>query len=133
MQEKQPAFSAYQSTLQTLPNATPTKVLFQTEEFDTAGNFASSIFTAPVSGYYQINSCVTLNAAPTVFVIEIYVQGVPYKRNAYEAGDTAANASSLVYMLAGNSLEIYVIVTGTPNTVATSTDTWVNGYLVRQA
>jgi len=132
MQEKPPAFSAYQSTPQALPNVTPTKVLFQTEEFDTAGNFASSIFTAPVSGYYQINSCVTLDSAPTAFVITIRVQGNPYKQNAYEAGDRAASASSLVYMLAGNSLEIYVTVAGTPNTVATSTDTWVNGYLVRQ-
>ena len=132
MQEKPPAFSAYQSTLQTLPNVTPTKVLFQTEEFDTAGNFASSVFTAPVAGYYQINSCVTLDTAPTAFTLAIYVQGVLYKQCSYEAGDRAANASSLVKLLAGNSLEIYVTVAGTPNTVATSTDTWVNGYLVRQ-
>ena len=41
-----PAFSAYAAAiLQTIPNATLTKVLFQTEEFDTNSNYASSRFT----------------------------------------------------------------------------------------
>jgi hypothetical protein len=133
MTEKQPAFSAYQSTPQALPNAVPTKVLFQTEEFDTASCFSSSAFVAPVNGYYQINSVVTLDAAPTTtFVLVLRIQGNPYKQCAYEANDRTTSAAALVYLAQGNSLEVYVTVNGTPNTVATSTDTWINGYLVRQ-
>jgi len=50
-----PAFSAYKSASQTLPYNTLTKVTFNTEEFDTNNNFASSTFTPTVAGYYQIN------------------------------------------------------------------------------
>ena len=54
-----PAFSAYQSTQQTgISSATFTKVNFQTEEFDTNSNFASSTFTPTIAGYYQINSVI---------------------------------------------------------------------------
>jgi len=50
-----PAFSAYKSATQTLAYNTLTKVTFNTEEFDTNNNFASSTFTPTVAGYYQIN------------------------------------------------------------------------------
>ena len=50
-----PAFSAYQSTLQSFSSNTVTKVLFQTEEYDTNSNFASSRFTPTVAGYYQLS------------------------------------------------------------------------------
>ena len=51
-----PAFSAYKSGNQTITYNTVTKVTFDTEEFDTNNNFASSTFTPTVAGYYQINS-----------------------------------------------------------------------------
>ena len=51
-----PAFSAYKSANQTLAYNTLAKVTFDTEEFDTNGNFASSTFTPNVAGYYQINA-----------------------------------------------------------------------------
>ena len=51
-----PAFSAYKSGNQTITYNTLTKVTFDTEEFDTNNNFASSTFTPTVAGYYQINS-----------------------------------------------------------------------------
>jgi len=54
-----PAFSAYQSTQQTGIGVTvDTKILFQTELYDTNSNFASSRFTPTVAGYYQINASV---------------------------------------------------------------------------
>jgi hypothetical protein len=51
-----PAFSAYNSTSQTIPFNTVAKINFDTEEFDTNNNFASSRFTPTVAGYYQMNS-----------------------------------------------------------------------------
>lgn len=50
-----PAFSAYQSSAQTLSSGTITKIEFQTEEFDTDNCFDNAInyrFTPNVAGYY---------------------------------------------------------------------------------
>jgi hypothetical protein len=40
-----PAFSAYSTSNQSIPATTATKITFDTEEFDTNSNFASSRFT----------------------------------------------------------------------------------------
>jgi len=47
-----PIFSAYSSAGQTVSNNTITKILFDTENFDSNSNFASSRFTPTVAGYY---------------------------------------------------------------------------------
>jgi len=57
-----PAFSAYMSGDQSVPNVTLTKVLFNTEEFDTAGAYDTSgaRFTVPSGqgGKYLVNQCI---------------------------------------------------------------------------
>jgi hypothetical protein len=53
-----PAFSAIASAGTVTTTAANTKILFQTETFDTNNNFASSTFTPTVAGYYQINAMV---------------------------------------------------------------------------
>ena len=55
-----PAFSAYQSSAQTLSSNTATKLTFTTEEFDTNNNFASSTFTPTVAGYYLVTAGMVL-------------------------------------------------------------------------
>ena len=53
-----PAFSAYNSGTQTVSNTTATKLVCNTESFDTANAFDSTTnyrFTPQVAGYYQIN------------------------------------------------------------------------------
>jgi hypothetical protein len=50
-----PAFSCYPSTAQSVASSTNTKILLQTEIFDTNNNFESSAFTPTVAGYYQLN------------------------------------------------------------------------------
>jgi hypothetical protein len=55
-----PAFFAYANANQlTTAAATDTKVLFAAEDYDKGGDFANSEFTAPLSGLYQINVCIT--------------------------------------------------------------------------
>jgi hypothetical protein len=58
-----PAFSAYLADNQSISANTFTKVLFDTEEFDTNNNFASSRFTPTVAGYYQVNLMLYISAA----------------------------------------------------------------------
>tara|TARA_R110001632_G_scaffold225338_1_gene358313 strand:+ start:291 stop:950 length:660 start_codon:yes stop_codon:yes gene_type:complete len=51
-----PYFQVYKSADQVIANATFTTVTFETEQYDSGGNFASNTFTAPSAGYYFIYS-----------------------------------------------------------------------------
>jgi hypothetical protein len=74
-----PAFSAYNTSAQSITTATPTKVTLDTEVFDTNNNFASSRFTPTVAGYYQINGLIRVTGtAITGGIAEIYKNGSVY-------------------------------------------------------
>ncbi len=72
-----PAFSATNNSIQSISGSTYTKILFQTEVFDTNNNFASSTFTPTVAGYYQINATLYHNwgTAGSVAATLIYKNG----------------------------------------------------------
>ena len=96
-----PAFSAYKSGSQSLPANSYTKILFETEEFDTNNNFASSTFTPTVAGYYQINAAFQVGALFTSGNLAIYKNGSRYKQG-FSTGGVAGTtgvftANSLVY------------------------------------
>jgi hypothetical protein len=117
-----PAFSAYaDSTTQTLTGSVYNKILFQTEEFDTNSNFASSRFTPTVPGYYQINAQVLLPlAATTTAQIAVYKNGSNWKegdRQLLTGSTNAIDVSALVYLDGSTDYaEIYVAPSGSsPN------------------
>ena len=63
-----PAFSAERSSSQTFTQNTFTKVLCQTENFDTNSNYDNSTnyrFTPTVAGYYQFNGILTITSTST--------------------------------------------------------------------
>jgi hypothetical protein len=137
-----PAFSAYQSSAQTIANATATKITFTTEEFDTNNNFASSRFTPTVAGYYQINTSVCLS--PTVIAngayAIIYKNGLEYKAGNFggiiSGFGLAVTIASLVYCNGSTDyVEIYVFQNTTANaaSLANAAFTYFNGSLVRGA
>lgn len=69
------SFSAYNSGNVVTSGATPLKLTFDTEDFDTGGNFSSSTFTAPVTGKYLFTlglSC-GLDGTGTVNTFQAYV------------------------------------------------------------
>jgi hypothetical protein len=94
-----PAFSAYQSSAQTLATNTFTKLLFQTKEFDTNNNFASSTFTPTVAGYYQISGAISMGTTTSGIILSVYKNGAIYKTIQYPYGSStyAAGGSCLVY------------------------------------
>ena len=70
-----PTFSAYLAvTGGSVPNATFTKGLFDTELWDTANNFTASRFTPTVAGYYQINASYQIGT-PAPGLLTIYKNG----------------------------------------------------------
>ncbi len=143
-----PAFSAYSGSNTSLTSATWNKVLFDTEEFDTNNNFASSRFTPTVAGYYQINATVDIDAGGGITTLTRAATAV-FKNGAfYKSGGVAWNlatgtreltcpVSSLVYCNGSTDyVEIYVnliVGSGSPVAGVGSTYTWVNGSMVRSA
>jgi hypothetical protein len=95
-----PAFSAYQSTKQTsITASTWTKVVFQTEEFDTNNNFDSATnyrFTPTVAGYYQFTGGVAVATTGCPIAITLYRDGTAYK--------TLFNAASNMFCVYGTAL-----------------------------
>jgi hypothetical protein len=127
-----PAFSAYQSSSQTLSAATLTKILFQTEEFDTNNNFASSTFTPTVAGYYQVTG--SIRGGGTQIRTYIYKNGSTYKLGTDVTGAYNVMAGTLVYCNGSTDyIEFYALFVAGGATSAASAETWFNGCLVRAA
>lgn len=81
-----PAFSAWQSSIQSISNNTQVKIQFQTKEFDTANcydNTTNYRFTPNVAGYYQVNSGIRLEGASgtSEIMISIFKNGSQYRRS----------------------------------------------------
>ena len=75
-----PAFSAYASGATTLSAGTITKILFDTEEYDTNSNFASSRFTPTVAGYYLCITAWAAGSTPSDLRCYLYKNGTSFKR-----------------------------------------------------
>jgi hypothetical protein len=142
-----PAFSAYaNSSAQTITSGSQQKVLFQTEEFDTNSNFASSRFTPTVEGYYQLNAEVRLDGATGTgeMMIILYKNGTEYKRGTNQSGTQIASnfwamqVSSVAYANGtGDYFEIYVQQGSGGSVTVTAVNnpaiTWFNGCMLRGA
>jgi hypothetical protein len=133
-----PAFSAYHNTTQSITTSTATKVLFNTEIFDTNNNFASSTFTPTVAGYYQINTGIRIGGTTvTRAFCAIYKNGAEANRGVdILAATSVVTASSLIYLNGSTDyIEVYAFVTATTPSFQGATEpfVYVNGSLVRAA
>jgi hypothetical protein len=134
-----PAFSAWQSTDQTgLSSNTYTKCNFQTEEYDTNSNFASSRFTPTVAGYYQVNwgSDILATGGGTGFMAALYKNGTLEKSGSGiwigSATEVQVVGSALIYCNGSTDyIEIYGYFVVGQNTDARQVCTYFNGSLVR--
>jgi hypothetical protein len=129
-----PAFGAYAGSVTSLTGGGFTKVLFNTEEFDTNSNFASSRFTPTVAGYYQINGSVSVGTS-TQLVCSIYKNGTEFKRGTnVTSSNNQSVVSSVIYF---NGSTDYVEIFGYSGvTQDTNTNAWLtyfNGSMVRAA
>ena len=138
-----PAFSAYQSSSQTLSGSTDTKITFTTEEFDTNNNFASSTFTATVAGHYLFAGAMQINAlAGNTFLTghsTIYKNGSRFAVGQY-SGVSSTNivspVSCIISLNANDTVEFYATTFATGagcfiiNAIQT---TYFTGCLIRSA
>jgi hypothetical protein len=105
-----PAFSAYPSGTQSISTGTYTKILFQTETFDTNNNFASSTFTPTVAGYYQVNATIYCAGSNTTYARGfIYKNGSALKAVGVQTS-TAGYAMQLAEVISMNGSTDYLDV-----------------------
>ena len=140
-----PAFSAYQSTLQSVSNGTWTKVQLQTEEFDTNSNFDSTTnyrFTPTVAGYYQVSGSVQTQSAVNTAITRcsIYKNGSSFKNGVQVHESTAKVVSSIVSALiyfngSTDYVELYVYqdTGGASNTQNVQDSTYFQAAMIRSA
>ena len=130
-----PAFSAYRSTNQALTASTDTKIVCDTEEFDTNNNFASGTFTPTVAGYYQVSAGVAASAVTNIQAM-IRKNGSGYKvlSSSFTSNVASGGGSCLVYCNGTTDyIEFYVQFSASLNAFPGAAYTWFNGAMVRSA
>jgi hypothetical protein len=109
-----PAFSAYASATQSVASTTTTKIVYDTEVFDTNSNFASNRFTPTVAGYYQVSSGLFLpGSASGGAILYLYKNGGEYAQfsrlNMSPSLNIMGSGSILVYLNGSTDyVEMYV-------------------------
>lgn len=129
------SFRAHQTTAQSVAGATFTKVLFQTENYDIGDNFASSAFTAPVSGLYAFSCAIHANAAAGQrCLLSLFVNGATVSR-VFDFSTGVADFSSAIgggtlRLAAGDVVEVFVWYTSAQNTAIGTSLTYFSGHRI---
>jgi len=136
----QPAFLVKPSSAQTdLAIDTSVTIVFGTEVFDQGGDFASSAFTAPVTGKYQFNASILLSATVDADAVYYQLELVASNRTIYslidpDFGQDAAywtlNLSVLVDMDASDTVVLKMRQAGGAQQVDIHAISSWSGYLV---
>jgi len=133
-----PAFSAYNAGTQAVSAATLTKVVFNSENFDTNSNFDSTTnyrFTPTVAGYYQINVGIYYQGTNNGFIL-LYKTGSVLSRLAgTQSGLAMLSGSALVNMNGSTDyLEMYAY-DGGGQTIGSNSSSlmFFDGHLARAA
>ena len=138
-----PVFRAYNaSALYTQNYSDWTKFTNWAEQYDVGGNFGSNKFTAPVSGYYQINAtCRIDDDGGTWFGIRAYINGsgdFPSTSIAapiafFNEGASQLNTAQihdLLYLSANDYVEIYLRSGSDTSVTVPDQQTYWSMYLV---
>jgi hypothetical protein len=141
-----PLFSAYKTSSQTYSSGTWTKITYDTEEYDTNNNFASSTFTPTVAGYYLFtarNQLIADGTAMSEMNTAFYKNGSLAKSGSYKYQPAAAtaqfgsNISAVIYCNGSTDyVECYVKSDGSTLSVfgsagAGATNSYFQGTLQR--
>jgi len=135
----QPAFSAVPASAQTsFVVGSAVTVVFGTEIFDQASNFATNTFTAPTTGRYQLNvalSTTTGDSASTTYVVNIVTSNRSYAAT-YDSTTWVADATNWSFVISvladmDTSDTAYVTINQASGTQQTNitTESYFNGFL----
>ena len=95
-----PACSVYSSAAQSIPANTPTKINFDTVEFDATSAFDidNNRFQPGVAGYYQVNCGCGVEAGAVQNFTSIYKNDVEYRRSTTSSEGGNTRLTTLVHL-----------------------------------
>lgn len=109
-----PSSHAYKSVDQAFAAATWTKIVYDTEIYDSSGNYDPSLsrFVAPVTGWYDVTARLLLRSAGAVTnqIMEVYRNGVAYERLFHlftNSGEVMLAGSAQIKLTAADYIEIF--------------------------
>lgn len=131
-------FRVYRASAQNTANNAVGKIQFDTENFDTNNNFDTTTnfrYTAPVSGFYQLNASAGVTSGGTVSgFISIYKNGSELTRGSRNTPQSssafACTISDLVQLTAGDYVEVFWFSNTTTSLDVGSSTVWFSGHLV---
>ena len=136
----QPAFNAYPASIQSnIAINTAVTVVLGTEAFDVGANFASNTFTAPVTGKYQLNVFLQIDALDldaSLYQLQIITSNKSYNLTlspgSFDADVTywGITNSVLADMDASDTAVVKIYQAGGAAQADISVDTNFSGYLV---
>lgn len=119
-----PAFSAYNNASQTLTSGVATKLICNTELFDTNSNFDSTTnyrFTPTVSGYYQVNGAASYTGTGLTYAyVSVYKNGSLFAYSNYSSASAGAYTSTVSCLMYLNGSTDYIELYGGGTTAAGS-------------
>jgi hypothetical protein len=123
---------------QSIPATTSTKITFDSEEYDTNNNFASSRFTPTIAGYYLMTATVRGNAGNNELNLGIWRNsggGSNSKQGTIlSAGATGTTCTAMFYMNGSTDyLEVYLYCASTCTTSGNQSSSYFQGTLIRAA
>ena len=95
-----PACSVYSSTAQAIAANTPTKIQFDTAEYDVTAAFdlSNNRFQPDVAGYYQVNCGCGVESGAVQNFTSIYKNGVEYRRSTTSSEGGNTRLSTLIHL-----------------------------------
>ena len=139
-QPNQPAFSVKKSTTQTnLAHNTYVDISFDSEIFDQGSNFGSNVFTAPVTGRYQLNANIQLlavDAGATFYQLQIVTSNRGYPLNMSPKFSSGVDYWMVHFVVladmdSGDTAKLdYYQGAGANNQTDVSSHTYFSGFLV---
>jgi hypothetical protein len=111
-----PAFRAYMGSVQTISNASVTKLNFNTESYDTDSNYdtLNYRFTPTTAGKYLVTASVRLDGAVTITNVQLYINknGSTYNRSTQgfngDSSPTITNTDTIEMNGSSDYIEMYL-------------------------
>jgi hypothetical protein len=126
-------FRAYRNAAWTTGAGVATKIIFDTENFDTGNNFdtTNGRFTPPVAGFYQFNARSDANTSAVLIIL--YKNGAEYARGSTRDTTTSpsgSQVSDLIQLVATDYVEAHFYTAGATAGGVGGSTTYFSGYLI---
>jgi len=130
-----PAFSVTMGSEQTMTQNTYTKVIFDTEVFDTDSAYDTSTgrFTCPTGkdGKYFFTSTISMNSVYAYVQVDFYKNGSSiYRGTAINTSTSATNINAVIDLSASDYVEVYCNQNQTNNAEGGNNHVHFHGYRI---